>query len=59
MAAGLRDAFLLTLPVLLLSGLVLLFALGAYAPDVAAALASTEQGASGRDAAHAGAHAGR
>ncbi len=52
--AGLRDAFLLTLPVLVLSGLVLLCALRTYAPDVAAALASTEQGASGRDAdAHA------
>jgi len=48
---GLHDAFLLTLPVLLFSGLVLLIALRTYAPDVAAALASTEQGASGRDAA--------
>lgn len=48
---GLRDAFLLTLPVLLFSGLVMLLALRTYASDVVAALASTEQGASGRDAA--------
>ncbi len=47
MAAGLRYAFLLTLPVLAISGLVLLIALRAYAPAVAAALASTEQGARG------------
>ncbi len=40
--AGLREAFLLTLPVLIISGLVMLIALRTYAPDVAAALASTE-----------------
>jgi len=56
--AGLREAFLLTLPFLALSGLVLLIALRTYAPDIAAALASTEREASGRDA-DAHAHAGR
>jgi len=44
----------------LFSGLVMLLALRTYASDVVAALASTEQGASGRDAAaHADAHACR
>jgi MFS family permease len=41
--AGLQLAFLLTLPFLLVSGLVTLLALRTYAPDVAAALASTKQ----------------
>ena len=47
--SGLRLAFLVTLPVLLVSGLVLLIALRTYAPDVAAALASSERGAPRQD----------
>lgn len=40
--AGLQAAFIVTLPALLVTGLVLLFALRAYAPDVAAVLAETD-----------------
>ena len=40
--SGLRLAFLVTLPALLVSGLILLLALRTYSPDVAAALASSE-----------------
>jgi len=40
--AGLQAAFIITLPALLLSGLILLLALRTYRPDVAAALASSE-----------------
>ena len=40
--AGLRLAFLITLPVLLVNGLILLLALRTYPPDAAAALASSE-----------------
>ncbi|HWE63352.1 MAG TPA: MFS transporter [Chloroflexota bacterium] len=40
---GLQIAFLVTLPLLLASGLVALIALRTYAPDVAAALVSTDQ----------------
>ncbi|MGH2345316.1 MAG: hypothetical protein ACRDG4_08825, partial [Chloroflexota bacterium] len=40
---GLRLAFMVTLPALVLSGLIALLALRTYGPDVAAALASTEQ----------------
>ena len=54
--AGLRRAFLLTLPILVISGLVMLIAVRTYAPDVAAALASTEaeQGASAGEAERTG-----
>lgn len=41
--AGLQLTFLLTLPLLVVNGLILLIALRTYPPDVAAALASTEQ----------------
>ena len=40
--AGLQAAFIVTLPALLVNGLILLRALRAYRPDVAAALASDE-----------------
>jgi len=39
-AVGLQSAFIVTLPVLVVSGLVLLIALRTYAPGVATALAS-------------------
>lgn len=42
-ARGLQLALLITLPVLLLNGLILLLALPTYQPDVAAMLASDEQ----------------
>jgi len=40
--AGLQAAFIITLPALLVNGLILLLALRTYQPDVAAALASSE-----------------
>lgn len=41
-AQGLQLAFLVTLPALLLNGLIMLIALRTYQPDVAAAMASSE-----------------
>ncbi len=41
--AGLRFAFIITLPVLIVSGLILLIALRTYAPDVAATLVTSEK----------------
>lgn len=43
-AKGLQLAFLITLPALALDGLILLFALRTYQPDIAAAVASDEAG---------------
>jgi hypothetical protein len=39
--AGLRLAFIISLPLLLVNGLILLLALRTYGPDIAAALASS------------------
>jgi len=40
--AGVQAAFIITLPALLLNGLILLLALRTHRPDIAAALASSE-----------------
>ncbi|MGH2411245.1 MAG: hypothetical protein ACRDGS_12865, partial [Chloroflexota bacterium] len=45
---GLQLAFMASLPALIASGLIALLATRTYGPDVAAALASTEDGGAGR-----------